>query len=31
VSDSTVRFVWIGLLFLVAGAAVLFALRRRRA
>jgi LPXTG-motif cell wall-anchored protein len=29
--DSTVPFVWIGLLFLVTGAAVLYALRRRRA
>jgi LPXTG-motif cell wall-anchored protein len=29
--DSTVPFIWIGLLFLVAGGAVLFALRRRRA
>ena len=30
-ADSTVPFVWIGLLFLVAGGAVLYALRRRRA
>ncbi len=30
-SSSTGPFIWLGLLFLVAGGAVLFALRRRRA
>jgi LPXTG-motif cell wall-anchored protein len=31
ISDSTAPFVWVGLLFLVAGGAVLYLLRRRRA
>jgi LPXTG-motif cell wall-anchored protein len=31
ISDSTAPFVWVGLLFLVAGGAVLYILRRRRA